>query len=167
MKIEKLAAVSEIVSSICIVLTLIYLAVQTNHMSEQTEQMALQYRQTTDAILATSRQETMSADIAMIAAMIGTPEAWSNIDRPFAELTQTEQAQARNVYAGLLRIREYAWFQYKNGILDEATLRTYLNPLPRWIARASGGELWERHSVELDPEFVSYVNALIDRDRQE
>jgi len=163
----KWSAIAEILSSFAIVVTLFYLAAQTKQVSVQTEQMALQSALTTNAILATSRQETMSADIQMIAAMISTPEAWSNIDRPFSELTHSEQAQARNVYAGLLRIREYAWFQYKNGILDEATLQTYLNPLPRWIARASGGELWERHSADLDPEFVSYVNALISRSEQE
>lgn len=166
MKLEKIAAMAEIISSIAIVLTLIYLAVQTQQMSVQTEQMAIQSQQTTNAILATSRQETMAADIELIAAMIGTPESWSNIDRPFSELTYTEQLQARNVYAGLLRVREYAWFQYKNGILDEATLRSYLAPLPRWIARTSGGVLWEGHSAELDPEFVSYVNAMIEQSGQ-
>ena len=160
---SKWSAIAEILSSVAIVATLFYLAVQTRQVSVQTEQMSIQSALTTNAILATSRQETMSADIEMIAAMISNPEAWSNIDKPYSELTSTEQAQARNVYAGLLRIREYAWFQYKNGILDEATLQTYLHPVPRWIDRASGPELWERLSRDLDSEFVSYVNVLRDQ----
>ena len=169
MKVDwtKLSAIAEILSSVAIVATLFYLAVQTRQVSVQTEQMSIQSALATNAILATSRQETMSSDIEMIAALISNPEAWSNIDTPYSELTSVEQAQARNIYAGLLRIREYAWFQYKNGILDEPTLQTYLHPVPRWIARASGGELWQRLSADLDPEFVSYVNVLIDRSDRE
>ena len=162
MKVEKIAAFAEIISSIAIVLTLIYLAVQTQQMTDQTEQMAIQSQQMTNALNATSRQELMSADITTIAALIETPEAWSNIDRPWSELTPVEQKQAVNVYAASFRTREYAWFQYKNGTLDEAAMRSYMAPMPRWIARTSGGVIWAMHSAEMDPEFVSYVNAMID-----
>ena len=163
MKLEKLAAIAEIISSIAIVITLVYLAGQTRQMNVQTEQMVIQSQQMTNALLNTSRQELMSADIAMIAALIETPEAWSNIDKPFSELSPVEQGQALNVYAAAFRTREYAWFQYNNGTLDEAALRSYMAPMPRWIGRASGGQLWKQHSAEMNPEFVAYVNAMIEK----
>ena len=70
-----------------------------------------------------------------------------------------EQEHASNVLAGLLRVREFAWFQYKNGILDEAALRSYLAPLSRWFQRGDTMTVWREFSREFDPEFVAYVEA--------
>ena len=148
MKLEKTAAIAEIVSSIAIVLTLIYLAIQA--------------QQTNNALLASSRQGTMTADVTMIAALINSPESWDNMSRPFSELTAAEQGQVANVMAGLLRVREYAWFQYENGILDEATLRSYLAPVARWLELGDAGTIWDQFSQELDPDFVDYINTLLE-----
>jgi len=147
MRLEKLAAIAEIVGSVAVVITLAYLAVQT--------------RQTNAALLANSRQATMSADVAMVAAAVGAPQAWTNLHKPFAELGLQEQEQATNVLAGLLRVREYAWFQYKNGILDEAALRSYLAPMTRWLRWGDAMTVWRQFSKELDPEFVVYVDRML------
>jgi uncharacterized membrane protein YkgB len=96
----KLSAVSEIVSSIAILVTLGYLAIQ--------------IQQTNESLLADSRQATMTADVEIISALISNPEAFSNLQKSHTELTLAEQQQTANVMAGLLRVREYAWFQYKN-----------------------------------------------------
>ena len=63
--------------------------------------------------------------------------------------------------AGLLRVREFAWFQYKNGILDEAALRSYLAPLSRWFQRGDTMTVWREFSTEFDPEFVAYVEQML------
>ena len=148
MKLEKLAAIAEIVGSAAVVITLAYLAVQT--------------RQTNVALLANSRQATMSADIALIASAIGAPQAWTNLHKPFAELSLQEQEQATNMIAGLLRVREYAWFQYENGVLDEAALRSYLAPMTRWLRWDGAMTVWrELGRKELDPEFVGYVDRML------
>ena len=149
MKLEKTAAIAEIVSSIAIVLTLIYLAIQAH--------------QTNNALLASSRQGTMAADVTIVAALINSPESWENLTAPFSELSVAEQGQVSNVLAGLLRVREYAWFQYKNGILDQATLQSYLAPIARWLELGDTRIVWEQFSQELDKEFVDYVNKLIEQ----
>jgi hypothetical protein len=148
MKVEKLAAIAEIISSVAIVITLAYLAVQT--------------QQTNSALVASSRQATMTADVAMVSAIIGNPEAFTNSSTPFSELTLVEQEQVGNVMAGLLRVREFAWFQYQSGILDESTLQSYLAPVARWIKRGDVMVVWELFSQELDQEFVDYVNNLLE-----
>lgn len=149
MKVEKFAAIAEIVSSVAIVITLAYLAVQT--------------QQTNSALVANSRQATMTADVAMISAAIASPEAWTNMGTPLAQLTLQEQEQITNLLAGLLRVREFAWFQYQNEILDEAAFRSYAAPIARWIRRGDMGTIWETYFVpELDPEFVTYINALLE-----
>lgn len=68
MKVERLAATAEIVSSIAVVIALVYLAVQT--------------QQTNSALVASSRQATMTSDVAMITALVSNPEAWTNTHTP-------------------------------------------------------------------------------------
>ncbi len=92
---------------VAIVVTLIYLAVQT--------------QQTNIALHATSREATMMADVTMLAAAIENPEVNDNLEK--AEITDIEREQLEIFLAAFLRIREFAWFQYQNDILDEATCR--------------------------------------------
>jgi len=103
----------------------------------------------------------MTADVEIVGALIGNPEAFSNLRKPHSELTLAEQQQTANVLAGLLRIREFAWFQYKNGVLDETTLRSYFAPLARWLKWEGAKPTWTVFSHEMDPEFVAYVNAML------
>jgi hypothetical protein len=60
MKLEKIAPLAELISSVAIVVTLIYLAIQT--------------QQTNNALLANSRQATLMADITLISTLITNPE---------------------------------------------------------------------------------------------
>ena len=150
MKLEKIAAVAEIISSIAIVITLIYLSIQT--------------RQTNEALLANSRQTTMMADVELIGNAVSNPQAVANSTKPLSELTQAESQQVGNMIAGLVRTREFTFHQYKNGILDKVTLDSYMGTLVRWIKMGDATfYYWQLFSKEIDPEFVSYVNALLNK----
>ena len=152
LRLEKIAAIAEIVSSIAIVVTLIYLSIQ--------------IQQTNSALLANSRQEIMTAEMGFISTIISNPEVGTNARKPFSELSEAESGQIGNVIAGFLRTREYAWTQYKNGIMDRATMDSYMATFVRWIKM---GEVetyyWKLFSKEIDPEFVSYVTALLAKAR--
>jgi hypothetical protein len=150
MKLEKIAPLAEIISSVAIVATLIYLSIQ--------------MQQTNSALLADSRQATMLADMTLITALISNPEALGNTQRPFAELTFAEQEQLGNVLAGVLRSREFAWLQYQNGILDEATMTSYMETPIRWIKEDEAFMYyWEYFSKTMNPEFRSYINSLLEK----
>lgn len=150
MKLEKIAPLAEIVSSVAIVATLIYLSIQT--------------QQTNSALVANSRQSTMLADMTLISALISNPETMGNTRRPFAELTYAEQDQLGNVLAGVLRSREFAWLQYQNGILDEATFSSYMETRIRWISEEEAFKYyWEYFSRTTNPEFASYLNSLLEQ----
>jgi hypothetical protein len=147
MKLEKIAPVAEIISSIAIVVTLVYLSIQT--------------QQTNASLLANSQQTTMLADMALITALIGNPETGVNATKPLAELNEAERQQVRLALAGQLRTREFTWFQYKNGVLDKATVDTYMRTLVRWIGLSESTEAWwAEFSQEIDPEFASYLESL-------
>jgi hypothetical protein len=60
----------------------------------------------------------------------------------------------------MARIREFVWFQYQSGVIDEVTLNSYLSPLADAIQWPSMTETWPAVSVNLDADFVAYLNAL-------
>jgi hypothetical protein len=126
MNLEKIAPAAEIISSIAIVVTLVYLSIET--------------QQTNASLLANSQQATMLADMALITALIGNPETAVNATKPLAELNEAERLQVRLALAGQLRTREFTWFQYKNGVLDKATVDTYMRTLVRWIGYGESTE---------------------------
>jgi len=153
MKLERLSALAEIVSSIAIVLTLVYLAIQT-------QQLTIQAQQTSDALLTGSRQATMMADITLLSASISNPEVRLNIFRP--EITEVEFAALAAYIGGLIRVREFAWFQYRAGIMDEAAWRSYIAPIARILSSPQGEITWRQLAPDVDPEFASQVQQLID-----
>ena len=150
MKLEKLAPLAEIISSIAIVATLIYLSIQTE--------------QTNSALVANSRQSTLMADMTLIAALISNPEVMGNTQRPFEELSFAEKDQLGNALAGVLRSREFAWLQYKNGVLDGPTFDSYMETPIRWIKENEAFKVyWDIFSPTVNPEFRSYVNDLLEQ----
>jgi hypothetical protein len=147
-KLEKIAPLAEIVSSVAVLLTLIYLAVQT--------------QQTNSALVANSQSATMLADMTLISALISNPEHGGNLYRPFNELTNAEQEQLGNVLAGFIRTREFAWLQYRAGILDEATFSSYMETPVRWIREYEAFRYyWGPLSAGVNPEFRSYIDSLL------
>jgi len=64
----------------------------------------------------------------------------------------------RDVYfVSILRVREFAWQQYNNGVLDEQTLASYLEPLRFVFNSDEGREFLLSRVYSGDPEFDEYV----------
>ena len=68
--LEKWSAIAEILSSIAILFTLFYLAVQTTRISRQTEL-------NTAALLANARQNALNSELDLLFAEMDHPEAWT------------------------------------------------------------------------------------------
>ena len=149
LKLSDWASVAEIVAGIAVVITLIFLI--------------LGIRANTDAQLAASRQTSIQVDVTLLASIIANPEVNENLLKPLSELTFAEQEQVGNALAGLVRTREFAWSQYQNGVMDKATMDSYMGTIVRWISTGEVGRYyWSLFSVEINPEFVSYVNSLLE-----
>ncbi len=152
MKLEKIAPVAEIVSSVAVVVTLIYLTIQS--------------QQTSSALVANSQSVTMLADMTLLSALISNPEHGANLYRPFNQLTTAEQEQLGNVLAAFIRTREFAWLQYRAGILDEVTLDSYMETPVRWIREYEAFRYyWGPLSAGVNPDFRTYVNTLLEVSR--
>jgi hypothetical protein len=143
-KLQNTSAIAEIVSSIAIVITLAYLAVQTS--------------QTNEALRANSRQATMETEVSIILASLNHPDSAS------APVAPSDVGAYRRMLllAATARLREFSWYQYQNGILDEELWRTYARTTARLFGDEYGNQVWASFESELDPQFVAYMNNLIE-----
>jgi hypothetical protein len=148
MKLEKVSAVAELVSSIAIVATLAYLVIQT--------------QQTNSALAANSRAATMSADITFLSASFGGEDMNALLVKSLEELTDADVNRLLQWLAAMARIRECAWFQYQSGVIAEATLRSYVIVLVDTIQWPIMIDTWPAVSANMDPDFVAYVSAMLD-----
>jgi hypothetical protein len=142
MKLEKTAALAEIVSSVAILITLAYLAIQTS--------------QTNAALRANSRQASMETEVSIVMATLDHPEA-------IGEAVRDENWQRRQLLAALVRLREFSWYQYQNGILDEAIWQGYVSTMRRIFDDDLGREFWAGIEGEVDPEFYGYITDVLNR----
>lgn len=154
MNMTDLAIWSQILSSIAVFITLIYLGIQTKQMNIQTQQ-------TNNILLSDSRQATLAGDMSIINTLADHPEILLNL-RSGKELTVTEATQVEALLAGLLRTREYAWNQYKEGILDEQTWESYLQTIFHVLGEKNARIIWdERLSNAINPEFAAVINKML------
>ena len=160
MKLEKVSAIAEIISSIAVLLTLVYLAAQTNQIAKQTEL-------NTKAILSSSRQESLNAELDVI-SKFETDAAIYTDKKPINELTPVERFRLYAIFTTLVRIRENLYLQYKNGVLDENTWHSYRLLMIKAIKTDSRFvSFWERDTSQgiYDANFVSEINSLLKSDK--
>ena len=147
---SKIADLSEIVSSIAIVVTLIYVTV------EIAQNTAAIRTQTAQSILEAGQTELMAfvehPDIALSVAMSGplTPELNVKLDA---------------FLASAMRSREFAWLQYKNGILDEASWNGEVAVLRVYLDSSRIRTWWDKLGRHyMDSEFVQFVDQMIEEE---
>ena len=149
MSLTKISALAEIVSSVAILVTLVYLAIE--------------MRQNTVATQGVIRQEMLADDRELILTAIEFPITQSGRFHDLSELSDDEIVQLGSFLIAFTRSRESQWLQYQNGVIDETTwygyreaLKTVLSSeLTRswWLNRISRGEY--------DQGFVDNVNELL------
>lgn len=138
----KWSAIAEIISSAAILITLLYLAIQT--------------QQNTDAIQASVRQAMLAEDRESLYKLIEYP-----LLNKRTNLTEEEQIQITANMVAFIRMRENHWLQYQNGVLDEATWLSYREPLLSVVFHSViGRNVWSTQSASiLDPSFVDSINT--------
>lgn len=147
MNTSKIADISEIVSSVAIVITLVFLA--------------LEMQQNTRAIEASTRQAALGGDTQFLMEALSNPEiiiAWTK-----PELTDVEVLQHFYSLVLFVRYHESSWAQYQRGILDEATWLRYRKSISE-VFQYERNRIWWRNYGQLtfESDFVAEVNALLE-----
>ena len=144
---NKLSAISQIVGTIAIVVTLIFLTLQTN--------------QQTQAINASARQGALEIEMELIQEMQRNPDIWY-ADFPVVPGYDEELSKLIMIAnLGMMRSRENLWLQYRDGTLDEETWLSYRGVLISNIQDQEPARFyWEFFSPGFNPAFVAEINTL-------
>jgi len=141
------SAVAEVISSIAILVTLIYLSIQT--------------RQNTAAIQANTRQTMVSNDLVVLNTAMDHPSVITKMMSNL-ELSDDEKHQLEGWLIMLVRTREYQWLQYKNGLLDKQAWEAYLSGLAVNLCYPHSHTWWTVVANDyFDREFVKEVDKYL------
>ncbi len=143
----KASAAAEILSSVAILATLVYLAVE--------------IQQNAVATRADTRQAILESDQQFLQLFIDSPELNLLWYKP--ELTDEEKVRLSYFLLTHMRMRESNWFQYESGTLDDRTWRSYRASIVAMLSAPRTRAWWENFGVEriFDLDFVSVVDNLI------
>ena len=146
MNISYMADISEIIGSMAVVITLIFLV--------------LQMRENTRAIMASTRQSARDADSQAILSAIENPAAilaWTKQD-----VTDEEIIKYIFWLTLFCRNRENDWFQYKRGVMDEATWERYKSSITVTFLSEKNRHWWQNFGrLVFNPEYVAQVDDLL------
>lgn len=148
---SKLADVSEIVSSLAIVITLVYLTVEID--------------QNTNAMRAQSQQAVLEAAQADLYYLASNPEISAALSNTGA-LSGLDQIKLDAVLTANLRSREFAWLQFQEGAIGEAQWETEQAVLFSIFDSPKSRVWWNnagRHYF--GPTFVAFVDSLLSQSK--
>jgi hypothetical protein len=147
MDLDTWALVSQIVSSVAILATLVYLAIQT--------------RQSARAILANSRSVLLSGDLAVLQQSIDNPSVITSRLKTEGH-TPEELAQLESWIVALIRTREHHWFQYRDGLLDKEVWQAYRTAIPYVLSYPLERAYWDYVKLNFfDHGFVAEIDRLL------
>ena len=139
-----ISAVSDILAAIAVVASLGFVAGQ--------------LRQNTKAIVASSRQGLLDADLRLISGFLDhaiDPHLIGDGD----ELSPEDERRITWMVVKALRVREFAWHQYRSGILDEQSWQSYMEPVPGIFASDRARSVLEFYTG--DAAFMKEIRARI------
>jgi hypothetical protein len=146
MALEQYAYLAEIVGSIVVVATLIYLS--------------LQVRQGADLLRSEARQTQVNNGLVGVYKFVEHPElgrTFSGTETP----SLADKTKLQFWIVGQMRAREHEWLQYKSGAMDEVTWLSYRGVIYFVLGTERARALWGLCSPYFNADFVKMVNTMI------
>lgn len=144
---SKWASIAEILSSIAIFVTLGYLAIQT--------------QQNTVALNADSRTTLWELHLGILDHLIQDPDIMGSWNQP-EPLTPEQKVTLGNWLFEFVGQREFMWLQFRDGIVDELTMRTMISDIDQLLVHPRLLDWWNLTAdFYFDPGFVQLVNTRI------
>ena len=142
---DKWSAISEILSSISILVTLFFLT--------------MQFGLNTKAMHTSARTALWQTNQMTTSSMIRVPRIAVSM-RKEDVLTLEEKTELFAWLVSYYGVREFAWLQYRDGILDKSTFKTYLNGVENMLVLPRIQSWWNKFADKMyDPEFVKFVDS--------
>jgi hypothetical protein len=148
MTFTDLAGWSQLFSSLAVLVTLIYLAIE--------------IRQNTEALHAQTRQALLSGSQTELFHMAERPEFLANLIRD-DKLSQDEYGRLHAFLTALMRAREFSWLQHRKGIIDKDLWETEQGVIVINLTPVRGKRWWAEVGRHLyNSAFVAFVDKLLE-----
>ena len=146
--VQLLGSLGDFVGAILIAVTLIYLSVQV--------------RQNTRALNTQSRQAALSCSQAELLAAVEHPDITLAMLRGVNGLSPEENVKVNFWLTSVMRSREFAWLQFRDGIIDEMQWSQESLIIQAMFGGGVNRLWWESIGRQLFPaEFVAFVDDLL------
>ena len=123
--------------------------------------LAIEINQNNELLRSESRQSLIANDVTSLAANLEHADIFVKLGNG-QPLTADEQLRLSFMYTIDLRNREFEYFQYMNGLLDEDTWLSYRQVLILNHSASPGKEWWVSVGRGIvDPEFANLVDELL------
>jgi hypothetical protein len=149
MDLEDFARIAEIISSVAVVVSLIY--------------VSLQVRQNTRALRATTYNSVTSNSVAILAPMFDHPEFTEFLMRAQSDpdaATPAEKLRFHILLLAAFRHWDNLYYQFRNGTLEREMWESYDCTLTNWLANPAWREWFKRNAS-----FFSESLRVLVRDR--
>ena len=123
--------------------------------------LAYEIHQNSDALISASRQGLLESDLAILHDFYEHPEVYGTTYHPEAR-GNPEQLRLEIYFIGVMRTREFAWQQYRRGLLDEETFMSYMAPAISIFNSGPGKDFITRGGYAGDGEFIAYLKSLLE-----
>ena len=144
-----LATLGQILSSLAVLITLVYLAIEV--------------KQNTAALHAQTRQALMTGSQSELFQVIEHPDIHINFIKKSNEISPEEYIRLHGFLTALMRAREFAWLQYQNDIIDEDQWHTEKGVIDVLLTIKRNRTWWEKLGRGFfSPDFVAFVDTLIE-----
>jgi hypothetical protein len=141
------AAIAEIIAAVAVIASLMYLAIQ--------------MRQNNELLRSESRQALVANDLTSLAANFSNADVFAKYVNG-EEMSAEDQLRLSFMFTLDLRNREFEYFQYTNGLLDEQAWLAYRHVV--LVNHSSGlGRAWwdEIGRGIVDPDFAALVDEML------
>ena len=123
--------------------------------------LAIEIRQNNEVLRSESRQTLVANDVTSLAANIEYADVFAKYAAG-ETLSAEEQLQMSFMFTLDLRNREFEYFQYVNGLLDEETWLAYRHVLVINHSSPLGRAWWDKVGRSIvDPEFTRLVDEIL------
>jgi hypothetical protein len=139
----KLSAIAEILSSVAILATLVYLTIQIHQNSE--------------ALQASTREATLENSVSTLNLVISDPDIWLLRSKP--NLTAEERVKLGAYLFSLMERGRNIWTQYQSGAIDEETWLNFERRLIANLTYEQPRRWWSNVGRNFSPDFTEHIDA--------
>ncbi len=141
-------AISAVVASVCVIISIIFLVLELRHNAK--------------AIEGTTIQSLMSLEQEVFALLAANADLFTRGCQDVSVLSPAEQFQFERIIGAQLSLTYSAYVQHRRGLMDQEVWDAYLNAIKRYIASPGFVEIWETIKNNYPTSFRRHIGRHID-----